>query len=142
MILEFSIANTFSISEKQTISFEAVINDTETDARHYVDCGGKKILKLACIYGANAAGKTKMLEALQFYMRFLLHSFVEFKPNDKINFIPFGFSEKYKKMPGEFELVFYTKDLDKYIRYDYEIKLAENNVVHESLFYTPKGQKK
>ena len=47
-------------------------------------------------------------------------------------------------MPGEFELVFYTKDLDldKYIRYDYEIKLAENNVVHESLFYTPKGQKK
>mgnify|MGYP000908548802 FL=1 len=85
-----------------------------------------------------------MLEALQFYMRFLLHSFVEFKPNDKINFIPFGFSERYKKMPGEFELVFYTKDLDldKYIRYDYEIKLAENNVVHESLFYTPKGQKK
>jgi len=144
MILEFSIANTFSISEKQTISFEAVINDTETDARHYVDCGGKKILKLACIYGANAAGKTKMLEALQFYMSFLLHSFVELKPNDKINFIPFGFSERYKNMPGEFELVFYTKDLDldKYIRYDYEIKLTENNVVHEALFYAPKGQKK
>ena len=59
MVLEFSITNTFSISEKQTISFESALTDPETDKSHCVDCNGKKILKTACIYGANASGKTR-----------------------------------------------------------------------------------
>ncbi|WP_024469450.1 AAA family ATPase [Treponema pedis] len=144
MILEFSIANTFSISEKQTISFEAVINDTETDARHYVECGGKKILKLACIYGANAAGKTKMLEAVQFYINFLLSSFTELEPNENIGVIPFKFNKHFQKSPSEFELIFYIKDTEtaQYIRYDYRLQLTAEKIHYESLFYAPKGQKK
>ncbi|UTC64125.1 ATP-binding protein [Treponema sp. OMZ 788] len=144
MILEFSIANTFSISEKQTISFEAVINDTETDARHYVECGGKKILKLACIYGANAAGKTKMLEALQFYMSFLLSSFNKLKPDEKIGVVPFKFDPHFQNQPSEFDLIFYIKDTEtaQYIRYEYNLQLTTEKVLYESLFYAPKGQKK
>ncbi|UTC63039.1 ATP-binding protein [Treponema sp. OMZ 787] len=144
MILEFSIANTFSISEKQTISFEAVINDPETDARHYAECGGKKILKLACIYGANAAGKTKMLEALQFYISFLLSSFTELEPNEDIGVVPFKFDPHFQNRPSDFELIFYIKDTEtaQYIRYDYNIQLTTEKVLYESLFYAPKGQKK
>ena len=144
MILEFSIANTFSISEKQTISFEAVINDSETDARHYVECGGKKILKLACIYGANAAGKTKMLEALQFYISFLLSSFIELEPNEDIGVVPFKFDPHFQNRSSEFELIFYIKDTEtaQYIRYDYNLQLTTEKVLYESLFYAPKGQKK
>ena len=59
MVLEFSITNTFSISERQTISFESALNDPATDGQHCIDCNGKKILKMACIYGANASGKTR-----------------------------------------------------------------------------------
>ena len=144
MILEFSIANTFSISEKQTISFEAVINDTKTDARHYVECGGKKILKLACIYGANAAGKTKMLEALQFYISFLLSSFIELEPNEDIGVVPFKFDPHFQNRSSEFELIFYIKDTEtaQYIRYDYNLQLTTEKVLYESLFYAPKRQKK
>ena len=144
MILEFSITNTFSISEKQTISFEAVTNDTETDARHYVECGDKKILKLACIYGANAAGKTKMLKALHFYMDFMLRSFTKLEPNENIRVIPFKFNPDFQNNPSEFELILYLKEIEDrhYIRYDYNLQLTKEKVVYESLFYAPKGQKK
>ena len=67
MVIEFSITNTFSISERQTISFDAARNEPATDGQHCIDCNGKKILKMACIYGANASGKTNILEALRFY---------------------------------------------------------------------------
>ena len=144
MILEFSITNTFSISEKQTISFEAVINDIETDAQHYVECGDKKILKLACIYGANAAGKTKMLESLHFYMDFMLRSFTKLEPNENIRVIPFKFNPSIQNNPSEFELILYLKEIEDghYIRYDYNLQLTTEKVVYESLFYAPKGQKK
>ena len=144
MILEFSITNTFSISEKQTISFEAVINDIETDAQHYVECGDKKILKLACIYGANAAGKTKMLKALHFYMDFMLRSFTKLEPNENIRVIPFKFNPDFQNNPSEFELILYLKEIEDrhYIRYDYNLQLTKKKVVYESLSYSPKGQKK
>ena len=45
MILEFSITNTYSIGEKQTISFEPASYDKE-NKNHYIDIDGIKILKL------------------------------------------------------------------------------------------------
>ncbi|MGP1438786.1 MAG: AAA family ATPase [Treponema sp.] len=145
MILEFSITNTFSISEKQTISFEAVPNKEDDGIfQHCIECEGKKILKLACIYGANASGKTKMLEALNFYMWFMISSFTELEPNKNIIFIPFAFDPELKNAPGEFELILYIKDNDsnKFVRYNYNLKLTKEKVVYEELSYVPKGQKK
>lgn len=46
---------------------------------------------MACIYGANASGKTNILEALRFYAYFMLSSFARLKPNDAIDFTPFKF---------------------------------------------------
>ena len=145
MILEFSITNTFSISEKQTISFEAVPHkETDNIFKHCIECTDKNILKLACIYGANASGKTKMLEALNFYMGFMRSSFIELEPNTNIAFFPFEFDAELKNAPGEFELIIYVKDNDnnKFVRYNYNLKLTRERVVYEELSYVPKGQKK
>ena len=62
MILEFSIENTFSIKDKQTISFESVME--EKDSIHCINIAGKKILKQLCIYGANASGKSTFLKTV------------------------------------------------------------------------------
>lgn len=147
MILEFSVENTFSIKERQTISFEAAVDDKNTDDTHCVDCAGKKILKLACIYGANASGKTKMARALYFYIDFIISSFTDLKPNAQTNFVPFAFSEQTKKLPGKFEVIFYMNDVaqeasDKFVRYKYNISLSKDSVVEESLSYAPKGKTK
>lgn len=144
MILEYSITNTFSIKEKQTISFEAVIEDNTSNKIHCRQIGDKKILKMACLYGANASGKTKMAKALFFYIDFILSSFTDLKPNEPTYFIPFKFSEKTRNSCGSFELIFYTKDLvsDKIVKYKYNLSLNKNYVEHESLYYAPKGQLK
>lgn len=140
MILEFSVANTLSIKEKQTISFEAVQNN-ELDDLHFIKTDdGKKILKMACVYGANASGKSNILVALNLYLNFILYSFTELKPSAPIPHIPFLFTDKIKN--GEFELIFYIPQNDNLIRYEYYISLNMDCVVKETLFYAPKKQRK
>lgn len=144
MILEFSVKNTFSIKDEQLISFEAAETIDTDDKLHCIELGGKKFLKLACVYGANASGKTKIAEALTFYIHFLVQSFHSLQPTENIHFIPFLFDPVSAKEPGEFRLVFYAKDFESenVIRYDYYIKLNAEKVLEESLYYSPKGQKR
>lgn len=144
MILEYTISNTYSIKKPQTISFEAVVQD-ESDKYHTVTIGDKRILKTACLYGANAAGKTNMASALMFYLDFILTSFTGLKPDEPTHFIPFRFDSKTLEEPGVFNLVFYAPDFyekTSVIKYDYTLKLNKSKVIEETLFYSPKGQKK
>ena len=140
MLLEYSIENTFSIKEKQTISFEAVIDDKDSDEFHCKQIGDKRILKMACLYGANASGKTKMAKALFFYIDFILSSFTDLRPNESTHFVPFKFSEETRQSCGSFELIFYAKDLvsDKIVKYKYNLSLNEKSVEQESLYYAVK----
>lgn len=144
MILEYSITNTFSIRDTQTISFEAVRKD-KTDNLHTKTIEGKRILKFACLYGANAAGKTNMIFALGFYLDFILTSFTDLKPDEPTYFDPFRFDEKTIEQPGEFNLVFFApnyNDNNKIVKYVYDLKLTSKKVVSETLYYAPKGQLK
>lgn len=142
MILEFSITNTFSIKERQTISFETAVHDDESDKLHCVEIDNKKILRTACLYGANASGKTNMITALRFYLRFIIDSYTGLKPTEHIHFLPFLFDKATAAQPGEFNIIFYMKDAEthKYIRYEYTIQLTNKEVIKESLSYAPKGQ--
>ncbi len=137
MIQEFTIENTFSIKTAQTISFEAA--DTHLDDIHYCSIPtGKKLLKLAAIYGPNASGKTNIIEAWDFYFQFILDSFTSLSPNEHTGFIPFMFDDSTQKMPGRFELKFYIED----VKYEYTISLDKQYVHTETLFSSPKGQRK
>lgn len=137
MIQEFSIENTLSIKERQTISFEPVQEKNE-DALHYIDVGNTRLLKLAAIYGSNASGKTNVLNAVNFYINFILNAFTDLKPQEGTNFIPFAFDTYTKNSPGTFELVFFVDE----IKHEYFLSLDRKRVYEEKLFYSPKGQKK
>ncbi|MCR5725512.1 MAG: ATP-binding protein, partial [Treponema sp.] len=134
MIVEFSIANTFSIKEPQTVSFEAVESCRDEPDVHCVQIGGKKLLKLACMYGANASGKTNILTALRFYVRFAIDSFTSLKPSEQTHFIPFRFDDEAAGDPGFFNLVFFMKNNDGAFQlYNYELLLCATHVVKEKL---------
>lgn len=134
MILEFSIENTYSIRDKQTMSFEAV--GREDDA-HVVTIGNKRILRLACIYGANASGKTKLLQALYDYIIFMLFSFSGVAPNGGTRLTPFKFDEEKADDAGSFDIVFYVDD----VRYQYDLTIDKERVITESLYHFPNGRK-
>ena len=68
MIIDFTASNFRSIKEPQTISFEAT-DDKHLEDYYVVEKGGYRLLKMATIIGANASGKSNMLQA---YMQFIL----------------------------------------------------------------------
>ena len=65
MIVNFSIQNFGSIKEKQTLSFEAD-KSNQLEDYYVIETNGLRLLKLGLIYGANASGKTTILNALDF----------------------------------------------------------------------------
>jgi len=141
MIIDFSIANTYSISEKQTISFEPTSYD-ESDKLHYIDVEGTKLLKTACIYGPNAAGKSNIALALRFYLNFMVYSFYSNKPDSEISFIPYLFTdEDSDSICGEFDLNFFvlSSEEKRYVKYSYHLKLNRQKILEESLSYYPKN---
>lgn len=137
MLINFSVQNFGSIKEKQTLSFEADKSKQLED--HYViHTNGLRLLKLALIYGANASGKTTVLNALRF-----LRETVLYPKTEKIHtfrFEPFLFDSDTPKQNTFFNLDFIQND----VRYLYEIELNKNVVVRENLSYAknPNNTKK
>jgi AAA15 family ATPase/GTPase len=137
VIQEFSVENIYSIKTRQTISFEA--SGTAPDPNHYcMTIDGKNLLKMAALYGSNASGKSNMLNALEFFLGFILASFSELKPKEDTGFMPFLFDKETLKMPGYFEIIFFMNKT----KYEYALSLDARCVHRERLSYSPKGQKK
>ena len=137
MIQEFTIENMYSIKNRQTISFEAISNEIDK-TNHFIDIGGKRLLKIIALIGPNAAGKSNMLHAFDNCFRFMMNGFTHLKPKEDTGFVPFFFDEESIKKPGYFELVFFMNK----IKYEYQLIFDANFVHKESLFFSPKGQKK
>lgn len=133
MILELKVRNFLSFKEKVTFSFEATADKSFED--YYVTevVPGVRILKMAMVYGANASGKSNLIEAFGF-----LSDFIDRKSEDKndgIPFVPFMFGETVEE-PGSFELVFYVKKT----KYVYFLELDREKVIQERLLFYPGTQ--
>ena len=133
MIREFWVENFLSIKEKQTISFESRAKANE----HYfaVDMGwSNRVNKLGIFYGANAAGKSNMLMAIQTVFQLLTHAqtartaLVPSRP-------PFALD---RGKPTSMFVSFYANQ----IRYDYKVVYDAHCIVSERLDWYPNKSKK
>ena len=70
MIIVFSVENFNSFNSRQIISFAASKIAKHKD--HVATVGNRKILKSALIYGANASGKSNLIEAANFSRKIIL----------------------------------------------------------------------
>jgi AAA15 family ATPase/GTPase len=126
MIINFSIQNFGSIKETQELSFEA--DKSEHLAAYYiVPIKGVRLLKLGLIYGANASGKTGILQALQFLRTLVLSP--ASKKSEPINYEPFLFDSD---SPHQ-NTVLSIKFIQNLRRYDYSVEFNRNAIVRESL---------
>jgi AAA15 family ATPase/GTPase len=87
MIQEIKIQNFLSFKDEVTFSFEATTDTTLSD--HYIidSIPGVKLLKMAMVYGANASGKSNLINAVHF-LRNLIFNAVDNK-EEEINFHAF-----------------------------------------------------
>lgn len=137
MFLQFSIKNFRTFKDKATLSLIASNYDKdirELDNIYQDDKFNLRILKSAVIYGANASGKSKFIDAFEFMRRFVIKSSKDSQKFEKIAVEPFRLNNESEKQPTEFEVIFTFKG----VLYRYGFEANNREIVSEWLYYKPK----
>jgi AAA15 family ATPase/GTPase len=134
MILELKIKNFLSFKDEVTFSFEATKDKTFEDYQVVEVAPNTRILRLAIVYGANASGKSNLIEAFEFLRYFWVNT-----PENKdrsTGVTPFLLDKETLQKPSEFSLIFYVEG----VKYMYSIELDKKKVISEQLFVYPGTQ--
>ena len=124
MIAEFKIRNFYSLRDEQTLSFIPTNDDTSRDIYTEEVADGVSLLKICCIYGSNASGKTNILKALDFFSQFMVDD--SLNKGDEIGVVPFLLNDVSGKERTHFEMSFYLN------RERYKLNLVlDNKVIYE-----------
>ena len=130
MLIKFNFRNFKSFKNENCLDMEAAtIKEHDYNT---IDIKDKKYLKVAAIYGANASGKTNVLEAFEYMKRTLMVSDdTNMNESEIENYYNFSFDEKTKNEPIALEIIFLAKN-EKMYQYGFEIK--NKNIVSEWLY--------
>ena len=133
MLIQFSVENYLSIKDKVVLSLLASRDNEHPE--HLILDGNKNYLKSAVIYGANASGKSNVLNAFWFMVNYVLTSHNQ-QVHKAIDRIPFKFDKETPARPSSFEVIFTANG----IRYAYGFSVTDKAVVEEYLYYYPNGR--
>lgn len=139
MLLSFRVANVLSIREEQTLSFVATeLNDGSARLTKIRETGKAiSVIPVVGIYGANASGKTKLLDALIQMQTAVLRSVDWFKERDPVRRVPFLLDDDSAAGPSFFEI-----DLEiRGTRYTYGFEMDDEGVRGEWLHAYPRGRR-
>lgn len=137
MLLQFSIKNFTVFRDKATLSLVASNYDKDTREAENVFESSKfdyRLLKSAVVYGANASGKSKLLEAMAFMGQFVNNSSKDTQKGERIDVEPFALNTETENEPSEFEVIFLFNDE----QYRYGFEITKERVVAEWLYHKPK----
>ncbi len=133
MIASFYVSNYRSIWRKQSISFVSTPDKSNRDLLSVEVAKGVYINKLAIFFGANASGKSNMLEALEaLFMIMCMPSPDKKRPISQ--YCPFALD---KESPTAMGIEFYFNG----IRYLYDVRFNGDFIEEENLFYVPSRNK-
>lgn len=128
MIQEFSVQNYLSFRDKQTISFLATSDKTLSEELIYEPRSGVRLLRLAMIYGANASGKSNLLQAIHAVWSMLFSP----KNNEHEETVLYQPFELKKGEPSYFEIIFWANGR----RYQYVLEYNRNTILYEKMMYS------
>ncbi len=141
MLIEFKVSNFRSIREQQTFSLVASNADKELPGcvieRNLPGLSKLKFLKGAALYGANASGKSNVLDAIRFLKKFVETSATEIKPGDPTGTTPFKLDAESASKPSSFEITFVATDG---VRYQFGLSVTPTRVIEEYLLAYPKNR--
>jgi uncharacterized protein len=139
MLIDFKVTNFRSIREEQTLSL--VASNYEKDLpdcvieRDLPGLSGVKFLRGAAIYGANASGKSNVLQAIKFLDDFVCRSVTKIQPGESTGTEPFKLDQTSTTQPSKFEITFVAEN----VRYLFGLSLTTQRVIEEYLVAYPKG---
>ena len=128
MIREFRVNNFRSFWTEQVLSFEATKDTLGEGYQVKTMEDGTRLLRFAIVYGANASGKSNLLNALEFVLSFVrCGENEEAVKDDELDVQPFKFSNSSKD--SSFQLLFYVNKK----KYRYSLSVNEKCVTFEKL---------
>ncbi len=129
MLIRFNVKNFLSFSEREdgkSEEFCMIAGKVRSKKEHVYEDEKIKILKFAAVYGANAAGKSNLVKALDFMRRIVVSG------------LPEGHTDNYCKVTAEskeresyFELEILLNE--KYYAYGFEVILNQSQFISEWL---------
>ena len=131
MLIQFSVENFLSFDEESV--FSMVAGSGSQHPKHLVPDvprKGASVLRGAAIYGANAAGKSNLVQALRFMQDLIRRGT---RSGQTIPVLPFKLAKEMGR-PSKFEVIFKTQG----IVYQYGFRVDARLVLEEWLYATPK----
>ncbi|VAW92536.1 FIG00486859: hypothetical protein [hydrothermal vent metagenome] len=138
MLIEFSVANFLSFREQASLSLVKAkyvgLEDTNTFEPKAL--ATPALLRSSAMYGANAAGKSNLIKAIQVMQRFVRNSARESQADEQLSVTPFLLDESYSSQPSEFEITFVSEGT----RYQYGFSTTAERFLEEWLYAYPEGR--
>jgi AAA15 family ATPase/GTPase len=132
MLIQFSVKNFKTFKDKATLNLVASnydksdLEDNVLEIKNYP----YKVLKSAVIYGANASGKTKFIDAFAFMRWFIKSSSTKTQEGDSIPVESFKLNTETENSPTEFEIIFLLNEC----QYRYGFEVNKEKIISEWLF--------
>jgi AAA15 family ATPase/GTPase len=136
MLIEFSVGNYRSFKEPVTLSMVAAklrAKDKELENNLFPLTDSISLLKSAVIYGANASGKSNLVQAIDFMRRFVVGSSRDSQVAESINVDSFKLSSDTENEPSYFEVIFFLEGM----RYRYGFEADTQKIHSEWLYRVP-----
>ncbi len=138
MLIQFRFKNFKSFRDDTILDLSAT-KITEYSDR-IISAGYEKLLPTAAIFGANASGKSNVIEAFRYMMTYVIESFsYGGDPNDKktkskkLKYTPFLFDNASRDAESSFEVYFIDTEERGYKSYNYGFTLNQSGVIEEWL---------
>jgi uncharacterized protein len=139
MLLEFRVKNYRSIRDEQALSLIPVIGDTallETNTHTTGSPLVVRVLSGCALYGANASGKSTLLNAMAFLQALVRDSATRIQSGQTLNVKGFAFDASTRNAPCSFELTVLVEG----VRYQYGVALTHERI-HEEWLLVYKSSK-
>ncbi len=132
MLLNFRVANHRSIREEQELQLRPVYDaDRPTGT-------GWEAVPVAGIFGANAAGKSNLVDALDYMARMVVDSHRDAEPDGGVLRQPFRLDDSARDEPSWYVVDLLLQD----VRYTYGFSVDDEQVIDEWLHSYPRGKKR
>ncbi len=135
MLLAFRVSNYRSIREEAVLDLEATgLSDKKEDLIPYKNT---EYLPVVAVYGKNGGGKSNLIRAFWLAVQFILNAQRTQYDGAEIPVRPFELDDESKNKPTSFEFEYVMEN----VRYWYAFSATRKEIMRESLFWAPKGQK-
>lgn len=137
MLIEFSVENFRSYREKKTFSLVASAAQELPGNLVAIPDSSKSLVRATVIYGANASGKSNLLEAMDSLSSLLIRPTDRSFMQQEIELPPFELDKRSRLLPSRFEVRFLLDG----VTFDYRIAARPGLIEEEELAAYPSGRR-